>query len=202
MLGIHFLPLLVGGALIFQKRLSSEFQLIVLLMLFSTLIDLVSYFSSNLGINNMVLFHLYNCIDVTLILMFIRKIVVQNAAKVFILYVIVLYILFSFIQMPIVGFENLNSLQSGVGSILIITAIFYSFLEIFLYEHIEDLAKYPPFWINSVLLIFYAGTFLLYMSDSFFINGTNSIVFSKINTILLIVLNCVISLCLWMARTV
>jgi hypothetical protein len=71
-----------------------------------------------------------------------------------------------FIQGPF----NFNSYTSSLASILfILTSLTYFYI---LVQELptEEITKLPMFWINTAMLIYYSGTFFLYLSADYLIN--------------------------------
>lgn len=149
----------------------------------------------------MIAFHIYALLDLPLILIFIRQLLISKSARKLIVVAIVGYTLFSFVHMAVVGIANYNSIQIAVDTIIILVFSLYFFFEIFQYEQIDDLSSYAPFWIVSVFMLYYGGTFFLNLIFGEVVNGNITKDIDLLNLILLILTNIVLTLCLWMGRT-
>jgi hypothetical protein len=198
---LHFLPIALGGFLLVTKKLPIAYLSIIMLMIASTAADFLGVYFAHHWHNNMIVSHIYSMLDVSLILLFVRSFCQNLKTRRIINGVVVVYLLFSFIQLYVVGYLSFNYVQAILGTILILLSILYFYFEVFFYEYVKDLAVFAPFWILSMMFLYYSGTFCWNLIFPEVLNGNLFIEVNYVNDILLIVTNLVITFCLWMAGT-
>jgi hypothetical protein len=197
---VHFLPILVGLYLIFLKKLNRMYFPILLFVIISTATDFISIWVAHKYHNNLFVFSIYAVIDTLIIFYFIQQFLQQKKVKLVFTLLISTYFIFSLWSMLTFGFERFNSIQLAFGALFVIVLILYFFFEIFYYETIADLIKFPAFWIASIWLVYYSGTLFLNLLFNEIINGNLSFKVDLTNIILLIITNIVCTLSLWLAR--
>jgi hypothetical protein len=197
---LHFLPILVGVYLLFFKKLNRMYIPVLLFLCISAFSDIISIWIAQKYHNNLFVFSIYALLDTSLIFYFIQQFLQQKKAKLVFMSLLAFFFIFSFWSALTFGFERFNSIQLALGALFIILLILYFFFEIFYFETIEDLTRFPAFWIASVWLVYYAGTLFLNLLFNDVINGYLSFKVDLTNIILLIITNIVCTLSLWMAR--
>lgn len=197
---LHFLHILVGVYLLVFKKLNRMYIPVLLFLSISAFTDIISIWIARKYHNNLFVFSFYALLDTSIIFYFIQQFLRQKKAKLFFLIVISVYLIFSTWSALAFGFDRFNTFQLAIGALYIIGLILYFFFEIFYYETVDDLTKFPPFWIASVWLVYYSGTLFLNLLFNEVINGNLSVKIDLTNILLLIFTNIVCTLSLWMAR--
>jgi hypothetical protein len=183
-----------------KKKLNRMYYPVLLLELISTGTDFLSIWVAHKYHNNLFVFSIYAVIDTLIIFYFIQQFLQQKKVKLVFTLLISTYFIFSLWSMLTFGFERFNSIQLAFGALFVILLILYFFFEIFYYETIADLIKFPAFWIASIWLVYYSGTLFLNLLFNEIINGNLSFKVDLTNIILLIITNIVCTLSLWLAR--
>jgi hypothetical protein len=150
--------------------------------------------------NNNFLAHVGQSIDVMVLIALFSLNVIKQRAKYASFIVLDLVILFCICY----GFSITLLEQPVYASLLvgitIMCLVIYYYYEIFRFEHIEDLALNPVFWIKSAFLLYFAGTFAYYALFSNLAYGVMGENVRLVNWILIMVCNLVFTLAIWLGR--
>lgn len=196
----NFFPILVGVYLLILKKLNRMYIPVLLLLIISAFTDIISLWVAQKYHNNLFVFSIYSIIEASLIYYFIQQFLLHKKVKLVFIILLGVFFMFSSWSAFTFGFERFNSIQLALGAIYILLLIIYFFFEIFYFEAIDDLVRFPAFWIASVWLVYYAGTLFLNLLFNEVINGNLSFKVDLTNIILLMISNIVCTLSLWMAR--
>lgn len=196
----YLLPLVLAAALLFSGKYSREQNLILLLALSSLACEYIGVVLSKSYINNLFIWHLSICFDVSIFLAIFHHIVVRNSAKIA-AFVIFDVILIACIALSVSGGLGGFPIYSGaITRIAIICMVIYFYFEVFRYEHIEDLSTHPVFWINSMYLLYFSGTFAYHSLTDQINSGNLTWKTTLVNWILIVIFNLVFTLALWLGR--
>jgi len=194
------LPLILVAGLFFTKRYSNQLNLLVLLCVSSIASEYVSDYLNVNGRNFAFIKHVGQCLDIIILVGIFFSNVIKKEAKFFSFLLLDALLLFCIYYSFSITFGREPVLSSLVIGIIVICLVLYYFYEVFRFEHIEDLALNPVFWIKSMYLLYFSGTFAYnamidYFSDSSFIGHVVSV-----NWMLLILCNLVFTLAIWLGR--
>jgi hypothetical protein len=106
---------------------------------------------------------LYTVVEFILISIYLTKVIKNSKTVAIIRFLIFGFILFAVFDYFIAKQDSFDSIPSGVGCMLILTYSIY-----YLYEQIRDpnnlfLYSSPHFWVIVALIIYFSGTFFLYI---------------------------------------
>jgi hypothetical protein len=193
--------LLPGGMAFFcRERIRGAYTFISAIVVFTVIMETVTYIFKLMGTNNMPLFHLYTYGEATFIALYYYRLYSQRKIRRVYLVMLVVFLVFSLVAL--IAQRNLyefNSLQRSVECVwmIILALIFYS--DLFNKSNVPNLLKYPHYWLVSGLLLYFAGTFFLnivgqiaIMSNEFGYNAYD------IHSVLNIFLNIIYTIVLWM----
>lgn len=148
------------------------------------------------GKNNLFIFHIYTPVEFFVFTYILKSSIKSSLVKKIVNISMICFTLFCIYDM--FEFETIykfNSLPRGFEGILAIGFSLYFFYEIFVAEENIDLLKSSYFWLFSGWLIYFSGTFFLYIYGNHV--GTN-ITYPIIHSILNIFLNLVYIYALWL----
>ena len=196
----YLLPLLLVAVLIISKTYSKNLNLVVLLCLSSASSEFISEAVQDKDMNNTFILHVGQAIDFMILVgLFSQNVIKSNAQKTsfIILDAVILFCLCYGFKITLLNQPVYASLLVGIT---IMCLIIYYYFEIFRYEHVEDLAANPVFWIKSAYLLYFSGTFAYNAFYSTLMYGSMRENVSLVNWILIMVCNLVFTLAIWLGR--
>lgn len=194
------LPLLMVAVLLCSRLYNKSSNLVVLLCISSISVEYTSYWLASHNIYNRYLFHLSNCSDVLLFLGLMQHAFFRMKAKKSTLLLVDFFAMICLIFGLIEGLDKDPVISSTIIHLGIILLVLYYYFEIFRYEYLENLSYNPTFWLNSMYLLFFSGTFAYQILLGETVSGRLSINSAIVNLILIIVFNLVFTLVLWLGR--
>lgn len=155
----------------------------------------MAFVLSSKGTNNLFLFHLYTILEFTLITFIFFKRTTKNYLIPFLIFA------GAFLLLCIVniifweGLDEFNTIPRAVEGISVIIYCFVFFFWIFNAEENFDLLKYDHFWLFSGWLIYFSGTFFLYLFSN---HQSVYFLYPIIHSVLNIFLNLIYTYVLWL----
>ena len=195
----HLLPL--AFFLLFKRKNKEKvLRVIVFYISYCIVNEAISfYLQSQRSPNTIVLFALYTIIEYSLFCYFFYLILPKTNVKKIVPYVWVGFVLFAFIDLFYINkMAGFDSFAIGIESIIIIIfCIYYLYLQI---KSANDLMIYSTFnfWIIITFLIYFAGTFFLYIMTE---NMVYDVAFQKLYFIINISFNILKNILLSVAMT-
>ena len=196
-----YFVLLPLGIIVFRKHnVNREQKLLRWVIYLSSITQLISRVLWYLEINNLPLFHIYPIVELVLL-----SIIYQGSLKSFFPPVLIPLlsgstILFSiinslFIQSIFSFSSNAITLECGV---VIIYSVSY-FIKLLRFPPIDHLDRNPMFWINCAVLIYFSGSFMIFMYSNHILPGSKDMqmVVWSVHGILNIVMYTLYSIALW-----
>ncbi len=196
----YFFLVPLGISVLYRHNLNAEQKILRWVIYISSGTQLIFRTLWHFEINNLPLFHIYPLIELTLL-----SILYQKALKSFfpVRTVPVLsgtVLIFSlinslFIQSIFIFNSNAITLESGV---LIIYSISY-FIRLLKDPPVEYLDRKPMFWINCAVLIYFSGSFMIFMYSNYMLPKPKEVqmVLWSIHAVLNIVMYLLYSIALW-----
>lgn len=150
---------------------------------------------NNLHLNFYILYRLYTVLGYSLIALFFYLNIVSKALKKIIVITFVLFTAYAIYDFLISPLESFDSIPSAIeATLIIIFAIFYLFEQI-KNPRIFFIYTLDKFWIVASLLIYYTGTFFLFIyAESYIADPSFNENYSLINNIFLLIKNVVFSI--------
>ncbi len=152
----------------------------------SFLTEVVLEFLAHHGKYNTGLANAWGIIEFDFYFFVLREIIVSPKIKRVLLFIMILYTLFSLLMLygqKQVGFNPVNFTS---GCLLTVMFCIYYFVELFQEAETRSLAKLPAFWIVTGILFTNVGTFPLFALISF-MKAVPKVISNHISTILVIV---------------
>lgn len=151
--------------------------------------------------NNAVLSHFGQCADIVIFMALFHQNVFRLNAKKTAFVLLDIFALFCIVMTYDDGLDRFPVLSGSIIRIGIICLVLYYYFEVFKYEYIDDLSAAPGFWIKSMYLLYFCGTFahhLLINNENAGQNVLENV--NAVNWILIIVFNLVFTLAIWLGR--
>jgi len=196
----YLLPLVLVAVLLITRFYNRELNLIVFLCLSSASSEFIGEAIYSHGLKNSFLLHIGQAIDLMILIGIFSQNVIKPTAKLAAFFVLDAVILFCLIYGFKISLQNQPVYASLLVGITIICLVIYYYYEIFRYEHIDDLAGNPVFWIKSTYLLYFAGTFAYNAFYTSLMFGSMRENVSLVNWILIMICNLVFTLAIWLGR--
>lgn len=196
----YLLPIVLVAGLLCTKRYSRNMNFLVLLCLSSITSEYLSRFLSDREVNYVFIKHVGQCLDIVILIGIFFTNIINKRVKFFSFVLMDVFLLFCIIYSFQVTFLQEPVISSLAIGIIVICLVLYYFFEVFWFEHIEDLSTNPVFWIKSMYLLYFSGTFAYNAMIDHFDNSSFIYNVVSVNWILLILCNLVFTLAIWLGR--
>jgi len=156
-----FIPLI--AAIINYKYIQKSLTSIFILLIIAIVVEVVGKLLREKGENNFFLFHGFTIIEFTLLSLFYYNFFKKYFNSLFIIVLIFGFVGVAFVDYKINGLNDMDSF-SGSTECLILT-IYSLYLFYFVLQKLvfSNLLSQPVFWINSAVLLYFAGNLLLFI---------------------------------------
>jgi hypothetical protein len=115
--------------------------------------DYIMRYTSSRGIHNNILTNTWGIAEFSFYFFVVREIIVSVKMKKAMAYVMLIYAIFSLVNIFFIQHYYLfNTVDFTIGCLLIVVFCIYYFIELFQKTEVQSLAKSPSFWIVSGLL--------------------------------------------------
>ena len=144
------------------------FRLLSVLILTATAIAYIAYQYYSEGKNNMPLSHLYTLLEYLLWSLIYYQLFQASKARHLILGLMAVFAIFVFINaLCWQSIYSYNSYSRSVEGLLLICFALGWFYKVFTESHIQRLEQHPFFWVNTAVLVYFSGAFLLFIFSLF-----------------------------------
>jgi len=144
----------------------------------------------------MPVFHLHTIVEYVFIMIITSSIISNKRFNKVALLFIIIFFVFNLINVFFIeGIFSLNFLPRGIEGLSAIGICIYFFYQLFNADETLDLIHYPYFWLFSGWLIYFSGTFFLFIYNN---QAGFNITFPVIHSVLNILLNLVYTYTLWL----
>lgn len=151
--------------------------------------------------NNAVITHFGQCADIVIFMALFHQNVFRLRAKNMAFVLLDVFAILCIVMTYVDGLNQFPVLSGSIIRIGIICLVLYYYYEVFKYEYVDNLALTPGFWIQSMYLLYFCGTFahnLLIDNRNAGQNVLENV--NVVNWILIIVFNLVFTLAIWLGR--
>ena len=154
-------PSLIAG-LLCMKAVKGYLVPLFVYVSVSFVTEMINFVLSQSGINNMFVFRFYTIIEFILISFFYHLFYKQYLKSSYLLLLIPVFLVVSFIDYKINGLNAMDNFSSSVSAILLSLYALVSFLFIMRKLIFENIMSEPFFWINSGVLFYFSGSLLVF----------------------------------------
>ena len=159
-----FLPTVVG-IYRFNKMQKTLRILSVFCIIKVIFVCLGAYLGYN-GINNMPVIHIYTPFEFSFFCIIVSTTMSKKFKKILILLAILFTVFCIINAMYLQSIKDFNAIPRGIAGLILICVCSYFFYNLFISENTIDIIRYPFFWLNAALLIYFSGTFFLFIYTS------------------------------------
>ncbi|MGI9544257.1 MAG: hypothetical protein ACR2MX_13440 [Cyclobacteriaceae bacterium] len=173
----------------------------LLLLVISAVVEVTMFTLASYGNTNVFLIPLFMLIELPLITILYRKVFADSIWKRLIIFIPIAFAIFLVLNVLFgEGAKNLSSYIRSVEGLLIIGITLVWFYQAFNNTSIKAIHREPMFWVSSGFLIYFAGTFFLFITSTYLLEHDEGIllVAFSINSIANICKNLLFTVALWM----
>jgi hypothetical protein len=157
---------------------------------FLMIVDMVMEYTADHSIHNNIILNIWDPLEFSYYFFVIGQLVVSQKAKQRILYIIILFIVFSFTNLIFFQHNDLfNPVNFTIGTVLTVILCIYYFFELSQKTEAQPISRLPGFWIISAILFNAVLIFPIFAMISFMSqlnkanHKTSMIVFNHIDAI-------------------
>ena len=188
-----------------RKSQDDYMKYVALLLLFSMLSDVVGMMGAlkliKLPLGGNAIFQIYQISTIILISLLYKQLFPKPLARLFDVIIILLLVIFCFIFYSLDAKENtsIGNVPETIVFIIFTLAYFFRLMTKMPTLHVNQL---PMFWINTGLLIYYAGALVIFLFSGYLINilKDNMIVYWSFHNFLNIISHLLIAIGLWQVK--
>lgn len=162
---IFSIAISIIASLVANRKKNSELYIkaFSFFLIASLLVEMIGDVRNNKGLNNLLMYNIFNVFEFTFYIWLIREIVQNKKAKNLILYILLLYPAVDLVNIFFIqGTTHFHTITYALGCLLIVLLCIYYFFELFQSPSSVNLLKQPAFWICSGLLFFYCCSFPIF----------------------------------------
>lgn len=200
----YILPIGIGLALLFQKRLPFVGSILLIYLSFTFCVEIMSTVLASNGINNLWLYRLYLYVDLLFLALFFFNQFSKRRNKVILLVVFTLAIILTTLTNLFDNWLTHASLQTGITFGYVAFIIISYFIEMFRTEKVFNPFKDVYFVVGAVILLGHSGTLIYDVLYNYLISGYFGTeihhILSEVNLGLSIFYNVLFSYALWISR--
>lgn len=195
---ISFGPILIS--LINFKHLKRSLLPLFALFVFSILTDILNRIHMEMKINNSYIFHFFTIIEFVLISLFYSLFFKKYFNPLIINLLILIFFIVAFIDYKINGLNSIDNFSISIESIILTLYSLYLFYYILKNLLFENLLAEPIFWINTAILVYFAGNLLIFVFSSYLIQNapkTHLLLWAIVHSFINIIYNVFLSIGFW-----
>ena len=197
--GSVLIPLIAG--LVRFKVLTSYLKILLILLGVYFVIEVWLTLLASSGDNNVFLIPVIAIVELTIIIILYHKVFSDSIWKKLIIFIPVPFAIFAVLNVIIGdGAVNLGSYIRSVEALLVIGITLVWFYQALNDASIKVIHREPMFWVSAGFLIYFAGTFFLFITSTYLLENARGIlvVAYLINSIANICKNLLFTVALWM----
>ena len=162
-------PLLVG-LIQFRYNKGVSYRIVMLYFLCAGGASIGLHIFGNLRSNNLFVFHVYTLLEFFLLMLLYRNLLHASFAKRVINRTLLFFLVFKVVDVFFVtGFYQFDALAVTIESATLIVLSLWYFSQL-LNERTSNIKGFPPFWINSGILIYFSSSFFIFLFSAEIIN--------------------------------
>jgi len=169
-----------------QKNVAQWLLLFCPFLGLTILVEGYAFYLNMKNISNLWIYNIFCAIEYCFYLYVISCFIHSSKMRLIIRYALALYAAIALIDILHIQKTTFASLETSLGSVMIIVGCVYYFFELFQYPKPVNLAREPSFWICLGLLIFYCG-YLPYIGLMMFFASVSQRIINALALLLIIV---------------
>jgi len=156
-----FVPL--GAALYNYKYIGKPLKPIFLFVITAIVVEVITGILNWMGLNNFFLFHLFTIAEFSLFSLFYFNFFKRYFNSSWILIGIFIFMCIAFFDYKVNGLESMDDFSVSIECVILVLYSLFLFYYVFQKLIFERLTEEPVFWINSSVLLYFAGNLLLFV---------------------------------------
>ena len=181
------LPLFVGFFK-FRFKYFAYYYVFLFWLTCSGIANILTVAFASDGNSTILIFHIYTMLEFLLLLLLYYKMGHSEGIQKATIFCMVAFCMFKVVDIFfITGLNQIDTLAIIVESIVMIAFSFLFFAQL-INERVPSLAVFPPFWINSGVLIYFSSSFFIFLFSTYILQDTKQYyVYWSIHNILIVV---------------
>ena len=192
------LPIMVS--FFHYKHIVKELKTVSIFLCFVAVFEIICIILANYSINNLPFLHLYTIFEFSFLGLVFYQVFAHPSFKKAIIVTIIAFAAFAIINAFFIQtIYEFNTIAHAVESFLLILLALLFFFKVFHESAVMHLGKYPMFWINSGILIYFSGSFFLFIFSNYILMQSHDMLhaYRGIHSLLNILLNLFFAMGLW-----
>jgi len=194
------LPLAVGITRF--GKLSAPLRILCLLLGYSVLNTAITMWLAALEINNLFFFNIYTIVELALIGWVFHTMFGSKNMKITVSILVITVLVFALSNILFMqNVDILDNLTLGVESLLFTLLALLFFYKVFRESKVQQLERYPLFWLNSGMLLYFAGNLFVFIFSNYILMETQNVFHAEwgIHSILQITSNLIYTIGIWLS---
>jgi hypothetical protein len=187
------------------KYLDTQLKLFAFYLSVSLIFNIISEFLIQFGYNNLVLSNIYNIIEFSFLIIFYSSCFEIKFRKPLFLLTFIILVGTAILLNFLFNSSDKMEITAWAFSSIVLTFIFLFYLyKQYVSEKNENLFNNPTIWITIGLLIYFGGTFFLFLAISL-INFKDTTIIKnmwQLNNLFVIITNILLSIGIWKSRII
>ncbi len=182
------------------QHLGIELKTLSVFLYITAVFEIIFIILANYSINNLPFFHLYAIIEFSFLGVIFYRVFTRPSFKKAIIVTIIAFAAFAVINaLFIQSIYEFNTIARAVESFLLILLALLFFYKVFQESTVKRLERYPMFWISSGILVYFCGSFFLFIFSNYILGQSGDMLHAYwgIHSTLNIVLNLFFAMGLW-----
>ena len=172
-LGIVFISFLSSLTAYFRPIAILPLRMFAFFLFITVVVEFFGYYLSFHHRTNIELYDLFGVFEFSFYFWFLRMVIRNSVAKKIILGLLLIYPIFSLINIFLIqGVSSFPTVTYATGCLIIVIMTVYYFFELFMLPRGTHLFRDPLFWICFGLLLFYCCSFPIFGLSNFLAKAT------------------------------
>lgn len=199
-------PIIVGGMIVRDKKyMSKPLYTIFVYSVIYAIFEIVGWYYALHHLQNHFLVNIFSYLDIVFWSYYFYQILSNKISKGIVMALFSLTLTFNIFSHLFLSqdFNRLDSFAISVSYISLIMMSILYFYQLLNSLEINDLFQYPHFWINSAVLIYFSGSFFMFIYGEYITFSADESInqYSLINDYLLFFHRIFLAIGLWFSKT-
>ncbi len=196
-----FIPFAIAS--INFRKLERYFNCLFFLLFINVVMELINFIISKFGGSNQYIYYYFTAVEFTLISLFYSLFFKSYFHPLLINLLIPLFILTVYIDYKVYGINSTYNFSASIEAIVFIIysmSFFYYVLKNLVFD---NLLTTPVFWVNTGILFYFSGNFILFMFSNYLIKNQPekcAVLWMVIHTFFNLLYNILLSIGFWKTR--
>jgi hypothetical protein len=200
-IGSCLVPLTIS--IVNNKYIGKTLTSLFILFIVSLFTEILNKIHMDMGLNNSYLFHFFTILEFILVSVFYSRFFKQYFNPFIINILILFFLVIAYLDYQVNGLNSIDNFSISIESIILTFYSLYLFYYILKNLLFEDLLSEPVFWINTGILVYFAGNLLIFVFSNYLIQNapkTHLLLWTVIHSFINIFYNILLSVGFWKTR--